>query len=284
LRLDTFSSILNLPATEPDVSVTASDNPETTYKDLEAAIQKKFDIKECRIVKSFPEAQQTLKAMAKELGTMLEDILRDGDYLGIGWGTTLEAMARYLWMNKKIRVTIVTMAAGADIAGLESSINFVNRFFANKIGGSSYSIEVPGILDSKEAKQALVKNPNMLEFMKIAKKVTVGLTSIGRVIPDAALFKKNKISPQEVAYLQGLGIIGNVNFTFFDKQGKRIHHKLEERIMDVFPLEFIQKIGNMIGVAIGDDKVEVIRAALKGEIIHQLITDHATAEKVLKEN
>jgi len=40
----------------------------------------------------------------------------------------------------------------------------------------------------------------------------------------------------------------------------------------------------MIGVAIGDDKVEVIRAALKGKIIHQLITDHATAEKVLKEN
>ena len=274
---------LNLPVFESNVSMTASGPPKTSYKELGTAIQKRFDIKECRIVISFPDTQQTLKAIAKELGTMLEGILQEGGYLGIGWGTTMEAMARYVWISKKVRVMVIPTATGTDMQVLESSINFLARFFANKIGGSYYAVTIPCIADSKEAKQAHVKNPKMLEFITLAKKITIGLASIGRISPDAALFKKSKISQQEVEDLQGLGLIGNINFTFFDQQGKCIPNKLGERIIDVFPLELMQKTGNMIGVSFGDDKAEVIRAALKGKFIHRLITDHHTAEKVLKE-
>ena len=278
---------LNVPLDESEDSVTESEGLETecnACKVLEAKLQEKFGIKECRIVKSFPDAKKTLKAMAIELGQMLEGILKDGDYLGVGWGTTLEAMARYLWMRKKINVHVVPIAAGTEISGLGSSINFVNRFIANKIGGVSYSMDIPSILDSREAKEAVLTNPNTQELLALTKKITVGLVSMSGISSAATLFKKSRLGQQEIKYLQGLGIIGNINFAFFDKNGKHIPNKFEERIVDVFPLAFMKKTENMIGVSFGDNKVDVMRAALKGKILHRLITDEDTAEKVLSNN
>ncbi|MDZ7838371.1 MAG: sugar-binding domain-containing protein [Actinomycetota bacterium] len=65
-------------------------------RNLEFEIEKRFGLKECIIVPSYEERDETLKAMAVRLGNTLERLASSVSYIGIGWGTTLKSVSDYL--------------------------------------------------------------------------------------------------------------------------------------------------------------------------------------------
>ena len=76
-------------------------------------------------------------------------------------------------------------------------------------------------------------------------------------------------------------MVGDINLIFIDSQGRHVPNKLDERIVRV-PLDRLKSIKNVIGVAFGKRKLEVILAALRGEIINILFTDKDTAKGIIK--
>jgi DNA-binding transcriptional regulator LsrR (DeoR family) len=252
------------------------------YEELEAAIEDTFGIRECRVVRTFADKNATLKSMAVELGKILERVLRDGDHLGVSWGTTLKAMGQYLVMNKKFDVKVIPIAGGTGIQDLSTHINFICRDIAEKIGGMNYTTTIPSVLDSKATREILEKDSNSQEILRIAKKVVTTLVSIGDMDPAATLFNKCNLDGKLVEDLKKLGVEGYMNFKFFNRMGKYVPNKLEERIIQILTIEDMKKVENIIAVAFGEKKVGAIRATMKGKLIHRLITDRDTAKKLLK--
>ncbi|GAL37634.1 LsrR transcriptional repressor of lsr operon [Vibrio maritimus] len=69
---------------------------------------------------------------------------------------------------------------------------------------------------------------------------------------------------------------------FFDEQGNVLEDiKLHEELISIRP-EKLRDIPMVIGVAGGTVKAEAILAALKGQYINALVTNEATATKILE--
>ena len=78
------------------------------------------------------------------------------------------------------------------------------------------------------------------------------------------------------------GAVGDVLTHFIDKDGAPVVTNIEDRLIST-PLSTLKELNNVIGIAGGEQKVTVIKAALKSGYIDSLITDEETARKLIGE-
>ncbi|MBM3706901.1 MAG: sugar-binding transcriptional regulator [Actinobacteria bacterium] len=250
------------------------------YEELESKVEKLFSIKECHIVPSFDEQEEIYRQMAVSLSNILERILENGSYLGVGWGVTLRTVSNYLEPDRKLDIKIIPLLGGLGKVGIEVHTNSVSKTLADKYGGVSYVIHSPAVLDSREAREILEKDSNtreIIEMMDLTDAAVIGMSDIG---PGSTMIKTGNFKAGEFSYLEKHGVVGDVNLIFIDKSGKQVKSEIDQRIIRV-PLEKLKKIKNVVGIAYGSKKVKVIRGALLGKIINILITDEKTAGELL---
>ncbi|MBC7334156.1 MAG: sugar-binding transcriptional regulator, partial [Actinobacteria bacterium] len=118
------------------------------------------------------------------------------------------------------------------------------------------------------------------EIFKLSSRVRFAMVGMSDIGPESTLVKIGSLSLQDSQYLKSLGVVGDVNLIFVDKDGKHVPNKVDERIITL-SLEKLKKIENVIGVGFGKRKIEVIFASLRGKIIDILVTDEATAKDIL---
>ncbi|MEG0711971.1 MAG: sugar-binding domain-containing protein, partial [Niameybacter sp.] len=90
------------------------------------------------------------------------------------------------------------------------------------------------------------------------------------------------LSKNDILYLGMNGAVGDILCHFIDVEGHLIHSPIEDRLIST-PLEVLKTLPNVIGIAAGAQKVEAIRAALKGGYFNVFITDEATAKQLVPE-
>lgn len=258
-------------------------SPQEDYSDLEYEIEKKYSLKECIIVPTYDRREDILKDMAYALGGMFKRIIEDGDYVGIGWGTSLKAIADYLDPEIKIDIKVVPLIGGIGKVGTGIHTNLVARTLANKFGGVSYMINSPAVLDSSEAKEIMQNDSNTREIIKMSGRVRTAMVGMSDIGLQSTLLKNGNFKVEEFDYLNSLGVAGDVNLIFIDENGRYIQNEINKRIITT-PIEIIKKIENIIGVGFGDRKLKVILGALRGGIINILLTDETTAKNIINSN
>jgi len=257
-------------------------SPRENYEELEYVIEKRYKINECIVVPTYENREEILKEMAKELGNIFERILNDGDYLGIGWGTSLKSVADYLDIDRKAHIKVVPIIGGLGKVGTGIHTNSVARAIADKLGGISYMIHCPAVMDSKEAKEIIEKDSNTKEIIEMSDRINVAMVGMSGISPESTLVKTGNFSIEEFDYLSGLGVVGDINLIFINEDGEHVISKMDDRIIRI-STDKIKKIKNVIGVGFGDRKVKVIIGALKGKFINILLTDEKTAKKIIVE-
>ena len=257
-------------------------SPCENYEELEYVIEKRYKINECIVVPTYENREEILKEIAKELGNIFERILNDGDYLGIGWGTSLKSVADYLDIDRKTHIKVVPIIGGLGKVGTGIHTNSVARAVADKLGGISYMIHCPAVMDSKEAKEIIENDSNTKEIIEMSDKINVAMVGMGDISPESTLVKTGNFSIEEFDYLSSLGVAGGINLTFINEDGEHVISKMDDRIIRI-STDKIKKIKNVIGVGFGDRKVKVIIGALRGKFINILLTDEKTAKKIIVE-
>ena len=254
--------------------------PRESYNEIERKIEKLFDLKECIVVPEYDNSQDTLKEIAVELAGVLDRILDDNDYLGVNWGLTLKGVTDYLQPKRKIKINVVPIVGG--LGKIETGIhtNSIAKNFADIYGGTGYVINTPAILDTKEMKQALLKDSNTKEIFKLTNKLCVAIFSYSDISWDSSYSKYGSIRNEELNYLKKLGIVGDVNLDFLNDRGESVPNKINDRVI-ALSISEIKKIKNVIGIAYGERKVPVTLAVLKGNIVNILIIDKKVADCIL---
>ena len=88
----TISKYLKRAMEQGIVSISiANDN----YEDLEAAMEKRFGLKEVFIVPKSYDLQAVKQNMARAGLNLLRRIVTNGQVIGIAWGTTIRELTRY---------------------------------------------------------------------------------------------------------------------------------------------------------------------------------------------
>jgi len=250
------------------------------YENIETEIEKRFKLKQCKVVSSNSNDSDTYKQLAREMGSILERILENNFYLGIGWGLTLRTIADHLEIKKKRDINVVPMIGGLGKVGTGVHTNAVAKTIADKFGGVSYVIHSPAVLDSPEIKEAIERDSNTSEVLKLSDKIDVALLGISDIGQDSTLIKTGDFSMSDFDYLESLGAVGDLNLIFIDKKGKEVKSKLDGRIVRS-SIEKVRHIKNVIVAGFGKRKVEVLLAALEGGFIDILLTDEKTALRLI---
>jgi DNA-binding transcriptional regulator LsrR (DeoR family) len=250
--------------------------------ELEGEIEATFGIRECAVVPTYDKTEQMLNEMAGALSGMLDRHIADAMIIGVSWGTTLEAMSRYVQVKRKRDVTIIPIVGAVGVEGSGSYTNYVTRGFAERIGGINYTINVPAVVNSRVEKDVMENVDSTRQIIELAEKARIILVGLSDASIGSSLGKTGNFRQEETDYLRTLGIIGNVNLVFLNAAGEHVENRVEERIVRILEPSHMKRVPITIGIAFGKSKVQVITSALRGGWINHLVTDEETATQVLR--
>jgi DNA-binding transcriptional regulator LsrR (DeoR family) len=256
-------------------------HPEEDFSNMEYDIEEKYRLKECVIVDTLESEEAIIRSMGDSFNNLLSRILENGDNIGIGWGYSLRELSKYINIMDLKDIKVIPMIGGLGKTGTGVHTNSVAKRIADRVGGISYMIHSPAVMDSREVKEVMEKDSNVKEIMDMSENIDIALIGLSDLGSDSTLIRTGSFTREDFQYLKDLGVVGDVNLIFIDGEGRHIPNKLDERIVRV-PLERLKDIKNVIGVAFGRRKLEVILAALKGKIINILFTDKDMAKAILK--
>ncbi len=275
----TVSRLLARAKREGLVEITIHDSG-LSFRDLEMEIESRYSLKECSIISSSENTESMYLDMAQAVGRILRRLLKTGTYLGVSWGETLKAIGQYLRISglQHVRVVPIIGAMGTIETGIYA--NSIAKSFADRLGGVSYLVNPPAILDSKQARNSVSKDRNFFEVKTLWSKIDVALLSVSGLDMDASIARFGIFSNEELEYLRSLGIVCTTNFNMIDENGRPVENKLSERIINM-DLQQLQQAKNVILAVSGAAKVQATIAALRGRIANILVTDNKTAALVL---
>lgn len=280
ISMPTVSRLLARARREGIIEITIHD-PHPDFRDLEIQIESTFDLKECSVVPFHSNITATFLEITQAVGKLLGRILHDGNCLGVSWGETLRAIGNHLTVSrvKNIRVIPIVGAMGTIETGIYP--NSIARSFAERMGGVSYLVNAPAILDSKKTRNSVSNGRNFSKVETIWKKIDVAILSVSGLESEASVSRFGIFSSDEIEYLRSLGVVCLTNFSMIDENGQPVANKLSERMINL-DLRQLQGVNNVILVASGPKKVPAILAALRGRIPDILVTDQKTASLLIR--
>ena len=252
------------------------------HESLERKLRTKYNLKDCIVVNSYSDYHDTIKELSEHLSEILSKIVTDNTFIGVGWGTTLETTVHMLEIREKHSVRVVPLVGGYGKYFDDMHSNNIARLLAGKYGGNSYVTNIPAAFDTKEIKDTILRDSAAKEIFRLAKRVEVALLCVSDLSTQSTLYRSGQINQEDIYYLSGLGVIGDINYIFIDQDGNYVPNEISERTTTIFPIELMQSVKNGVGIAIGERKAQILKACLEGRLINILATDLDAAKKILE--
>jgi len=273
------SRLLNQAREEKIVHITIN-APQASYAGLERELETGYGLHEALVIPTYDDRHDLHNALGLAAAGCLVRSLQGNEVLGLTWGNTLLSTVAALPANNWPEMRVVQMLGGlghpeADVYGAD----LVHRT-AQTFGAKARMLAAPGIVASPEVRAALLADAQIADTLALAAQADIALVGIGRPTVNSVVMQSNILTEAEFAALQALGAVGDIGLRFFDADGRAIPHAINERIIGL-TLEQIRAIPRVIGVAGGPEKSEVIRAALRGQLINVLVTDEANARRLV---
>jgi DNA-binding transcriptional regulator LsrR (DeoR family) len=249
---------------------------------LEQQIEEIFGIEEAIVVPVL--SGKIADELGKAAASYLTLHIHSHDIIGITWGRFVSASIHALQPMDLPDLRVVQILGG--LGDPDSEIHGTEQVFrmANLLKAKARPLHSPGIVKSKELREALIENVQISETLKLAEKATLVLAGIGTFHPSASLLSESDIiSENEIQRLIKKGAVGNICLRSFDEKGNYIHDDIDGRVVGL-TCDQIRKIPRIIGVAGGVEKHHAILAALRGKWIHTIITDDQTAKFLVRSN
>jgi DNA-binding transcriptional regulator LsrR (DeoR family) len=143
-------------------------------------------------------------------------------------------------------------------------------------------LPAPGVVNSKQTREVYLMDEHVRAAISLLPSITLAFVGIGSLNSYSISVRDETILTQtDLDEVGANGAVGDIALRFIDARGQQVKSELSNRIIGI-NLENLRQIPRVVGVAGGANKVEPIRAALLGRLIHVLITDQVTAEALVK--
>lgn len=251
-------------------------------EELEKKFIEQYGLNECIIVSSKDNTNEILIELANQLEKLFEKITHDHTFIGVGWGVTLDKISEYIDIQNKKNVKMVPLVGGYGKLFDNTHSNNIAKLLASKFNGVSYTVHIPALLDSKEIKESILRDSAAKEIYRLAKRVEIALLCMSDLSNKSTLYKTGQLNEEDLHYLEGQGVIGDINFVFVDEEGNFVPNEISERQTILFSIDQMKSVKHVIGLAIGARKVKIMRTVLEGGLINILMTDEDTANMVIE--
>ena len=259
--------------------------PTEKYHNLEHQLEAKYGIREVVVVDTGTDEQdEVIDSIGRAAAGYLNANIQGHEIIGLSWGRTLLNMVNALSVDNFPDLQVVQMLGGLGEPEAGHHGADLTRRLAEKLSTKPRLIHAPGIVRSRDLCRELIDDLQVSNTLQLAARADIAIVGLGLFSPGSPIINSDHIlSEKDQTLLGSRNVIGDISLRFFDDHGQYVPTEIDDRIVGL-SIDQIEKIPRIIGVAGGRGKYEVVKAALKGKLIHVLITDHQTAEKLASNN
>ena len=252
---------------------------------LEAELKRRFGLKETLVVTDLYDNLNTdisIKRIGKVAASYLDEILKDGDTIGVSWGRTIYQTVRQLEPSSRRKIQVVQLVGNSTNSYKEDmDVSTLVQEMARAFQGTAAKLYAPMQISSDIVRQELMKEPIIQETMDKIRSVDYLFTGIADVSVSRPMNTwAGYLTESQMQELIRKGAVGYICGYFLDKNGNKLNDPINDKIVGI-SFEELKNAPHVIVAAGGVDKTQAIYAALKGNIIDSLITDSRIAEKLL---
>ena len=254
--------------------------PVPAHAELQSRALRRFPLRDAIISDDYGEADP-VRTVGRLTADYLTATLPHATTVAVGWGTALRAVATALCPSRERRADVVQLigAAGSlqpEVDGGELAVQF-----AELLGGRPRLLNVPLVVDDPSVAAGLRRERSVASVLDAAARADLALIGLGSTQPGSSSFlRAGYVSADELAATAEAGAVGDVCGHFLDARGRVLDLPLGRRTLGL-DLDRLREIPRVVGVAVGPDKVAVLRAALRDGLINVVATDSTTMAAVL---
>lgn len=244
-------------------------------------LKKKYSLKDVRVVFSPKDDSEIIKEyIGIAAAEYLSEILKDGDMIGVTWGTTMYEVAKNLKPQNLKGIEVIQLKGGVSHSKVNTYAYETMRLFSEAFHTVPRYLPLPVIFDSADVKKMVECDRNIKGIMELGENANIAVFTVGTVRDEALLFRLGYLNEDEKEKLKKEAV-GDICSRFFDENGEICDENINNRTIGI-SLENLRQKEKTILVAGGTSKVKAIDAALKGRNANILITDKYTAKKLLE--
>jgi deoxyribonucleoside regulator len=254
-------------------------------RQIEKKIINRFNLKVAHVVPVSDIAGEAewLERVAQYTANHLNKIFDSNMILGIAWGTTLSAVSKHLLPKTTHDSHVVQLngAGNTQTMGISYASEIIMRF-ARNFRARADLFPVPTFFDYADTKKALWKEGSIKRLLDLHQKTDLLLYSIGAVnagIPSH-VYSGGYLEKSDYLELGKQKIAGDIATVFFREDGSFDNIPLNDRASGPNLELFQRKYG--VCVVSGLAKVKGLYAALKGNLMKELIVDEPTARLLVE--
>lgn len=250
--------------------------------DIEDRLKAVFGLQDAIVI---PAVAGSGSSPLNALGTAAADFLlahlRDGDVMGIGGGSAVNAVVQAIAPARSYNVEVVPLI-GAVQGEITTDVNYLATSLAERLGAKAYQLHAPAFVESRAHSESLKSMGPVKEILDIARRANIALVGVGMMDPEVSRFVQfTALSAEDMNHIANdCGGVGDVNAFVFDIEGRPCAQEYADRVIGV-SLPEIKNIPFRIGMAATAAKALPIYGALRGGYLHALITDETAARGIL---
>jgi DNA-binding transcriptional regulator LsrR (DeoR family) len=251
--------------------------------ELEERLKAVFGLQEAVVI---PALAETSSSALNSLGTIAAEFLlehlRDGDVLGIGGGTAVNAIMQSLAPTRTYQVEVVPLL-GAVQGEITHDVNYLATHLAERLGAKAYQLHAPAFVETREQCETLRSMGPVKEILDIARRANIALVGVGTVDPEVSRFVQfTALSAEEMRNMaEKHGGVGDINAFIYNIEGQPCAQDYADRVVGLSLAE-LKNIPYRVGVAGTAAKALPLYGALRGGYLHVLITDETAARGILE--
>lgn len=275
----TVSRLLQTAKSEGIVQIKIMDMSED-IENLSHQLEQKFNLKKA-VVTSIPQYEDHIikNYLGEKAALYLDEIVKDGDILGVTWGTTLYHVAIELKQKGVKDVKIVQLKGGVSHSEKHTYVSEILYLFGKAYNTNPLHLPLPAIVDHIVVKQAMEADRHIQKVLETGRQANIAVFTCGPTKSESLLFQLGYFTDGELKQIYEKAA-GDICSRFFDIDGEICIEGLNDRTLGI-DLEELKKKEYSILVAGGANKINGIYGALKGQYANVLITDQFTAKFLL---
>ncbi|MBN1266106.1 MAG: hypothetical protein JXA25_11475 [Anaerolineales bacterium] len=257
--------------------------PVVVDNQLEEKLIQTFHLRGARVVvEQANRPDGLLGNLGKACSWLLKDYLTENTTIGIGLGSAIREVIDELDGRAKPISGVVQLVGSLGSHNRTLDGHNLVLLAAEKLGGETFFLNAPFILDRPELAQALRHNRSVKETLEKAVECDLALLGIGNLTHEKEIFYETGFMlPGDLDYMAAENVVGEVCGLHFTKQGEIAAEEYEKRLITVDKNSLLQ-IPDRIGVAGGLEKIDAILGALRSHLVNILVTDYLVAEELLR--
>ncbi len=225
---------------------------------------------------NYPEEEPLRQRLGEAAGHVLMDLIKPGDVLGLTWSRTLSGLTATLTQLPPCPIVQLTGAVpppdGRDLLELVRSVARVG-------GGPAHVFYAPMLLDDAPTAAAIRRQGDVAEAFSLIPSVTIAVAAVGAWGPGLSTLY-DAITEPERESMAALGVHAELAGVFIGADGRTLATPLDSRMI-VTPAALFTQIPFILAVAYDAGKSAAVRAAIRGGLVHGLVTHTSLARSLL---